>query len=345
MAFKGLQIDRGKIRSTILNYADNTEVSVHEVNDALHNYTVTIPGLDPCLISFYFPKGSTTIQPVKNRNTDLGEQIAQFVIDKCSYTEPGVKTLNKRGLSDADFNTLLDYVRVSHVQVSAPVAIPYGLKYTLTAKDGGEVTISRYTNNSVMAQGKSIVIRLLLIDIFSELLSCKEAIDMQLESIDINRSSDQVLDELQEAIPDSFAYMGDTLKAISAPSVVLRHVNIAVGDNTFILYPILRGLEGLIKKMFYDLGVQVGANFGGHISYDDRADSSTIDPKHSAVFNANQVQAIEYAYSYYKKNRHGLFHVDGGIDTSRIIETKEEALEILGEIFDIFEYSCKKYHE
>lgn len=61
------------------------------------------------------------------------------------------------------------------------------------------------------------MIRLLLIDILSELLSCKEAIDMQLESIDINKSSDQVLEELQEVIPDSFLYMGDTLRAVTAP--------------------------------------------------------------------------------------------------------------------------------
>lgn len=97
--------------------------------------------------------------------------------------------------------------------------------------------------------------------------------------------------------------------------------------------------------MFCDQGVKVGVSFGGHVSYDDRADISTIDPKHVSIFNVNQVAAIEHSYSYYKKNRHGLFHIDGCIDTSRIVETKEEAIDILGEIFDIFEYSCKKYHE
>jgi hypothetical protein len=345
MAFKGLQINRDKIKDTILEYSENVQVTINEISGEMHNYTITVPGEKACLLSFYFLKGTTTIQAVKNRNSELGEQIAQLVIDKCAYPIPGIQTLHKKDLSEQHFLELLDYVKICNVQVSAPVEIPYGQKYNLIAKDGGEATVSRYSNNAVMVQGKSVIIRLLMIDILSELLPFKEVIDIQLESINVNKSVGQVLDELEEVIPEAFAYMGDTLKAIIAPSVVLRHLDAPVEDHTFILYPVLRGLEGFIKKMFSDKGIEVGQSFGGHITYDGKTDTSIISAQHVDIFNINEINAIESAYKYYRKNRHGLFHVDGGIDTTRIVETKSEALDILGEIFDIFEYSCKKYHE
>ncbi|RZK26801.1 MAG: hypothetical protein EOO43_01760 [Flavobacterium sp.] len=344
MSFKGLQLNRDKIDSAILEYAADTQIEVKKISDLQANYTISVPGEEPTLISIYYPKGKVTLTPVKGRNAELAEKIAEHVVNSCIYSAPNARTIYKRDLSDEQFNELQQYVNLAKVSISAPIAIAHGHQYTLTATDGGTVVLNRYTNNAINIQGESIALKLILIEILSDVLPYKEAIAMQLESIDSKVTTDQVLDQLQEAIPTAFVFLDDTLKAITTPSIALKSINIPMEDFAYILYPALRGLEGLVKKMFKDLAIVVGENFGGYISYNPTTDIAVIEPAHLGKFTSGQAKGIEEAYRYYKKNRHGLFHVDGTINTTRMVETKEEALDILGEIFDTFEVSCKHYH-
>jgi hypothetical protein len=47
--------------------------------------------------------------------------------------------------------------------------------------------------------------------------------------------------------------------------------------------------------------------------------------------------AINQCYSYYKDNRHGLFHVDGMIQNTRLIECRSEANSIVTEILSLID--------
>jgi hypothetical protein len=343
MAYKGLQLDIGKVENSIYGFSDGTKLDIKKVNASQHNYTISVPGQGETLLSFYFSKGKTTIDVARHRNQDLGNLIAEKIKNECSLIDPSARTIYKKDLSDEHFLEIQEYLTVNNVSISKPNEIAHGYQYVLSTRDGGTLFLTRYNNKAILLQGESIWLKHLMIEILSGVLPFKEVIDMQLQSIKSNTTTDQVLEQLYEIIPTAFHFLDDTLKTFIAPSVALKAYEVPVNDFAYILYPALRGLEGFVKKMFLDKGIEVGQSFGTFVSYNEKTDAATLDVRHNGTFSANEKSAIEEAYKYYRKNRHGLFHVDGRINTSRVVETKDEALDILGEIFDIFETCCKTY--
>jgi hypothetical protein len=345
MTFRDLQLDRKKIESAIENCPYVTSYKINLINGKQANYTFEIPDQEPSLVSIYYKiNGTVTINTVFKRNEDMGAKIAEHIIEHCQYQAPAAKQLYKKDVSVGDFQAILDYFGAFSVAISDPKPIAHGTQYTVMAEDGGTIHINRFNNNAISVQGESIFLKLTLIDILSQVLPYKEVIDIQLQTIDVETTVDEILDELSEIIPSAIQFIDPTIKSIIAPSIVLRKMQVNLEDYSFIVYPALRGLEGVIKQMFNMQGVIIGDNFGGKITFDPDSGSSTLDPAYITFFTANMTSAIEKAYSYYKTNRHGIFHVDGTIVTTRIIESKDEGEEILGEVFALIEECTVLYN-
>jgi len=47
--------------------------------------------------------------------------------------------------------------------------------------------------------------------------------------------------------------------------------------------------------------------------------------------------AIEKSYKYYRDQRHGLFHIDSTIETTRVISNRSDANNIIEKTFEIIE--------
>ena len=53
MSIKGLQLNRDKIDGAIAEYADGTQIEIKKISDIQSNYTITVPGEEPAMISIY----------------------------------------------------------------------------------------------------------------------------------------------------------------------------------------------------------------------------------------------------------------------------------------------------
>ena len=99
-------------------------------------------------------------------------------------------------------------------------------------------------------------------------------------------------------------------------------------------FPALRALEGHMKYLITRAGGTVGRRFSGF-----NKDAVTGDYIYTdSLTDTRQKSQIEKCYNYYKAVRDTVFHfgdIMGSTDSTRMLETKAEADEIITKCFSL----------
>lgn len=337
MSYKSLNLERDKIESAIKNFSEKALVQIHSKPHNLYIYTVKAESESLATLNvYYLNDGTTTILAETGKNHSLSKKIADYVVEKCEVKNIPEKSLYIKKLSEDDFTTLLEFLQDFNAKVEEGKNLPHGKQYKIISPYGDYVLLNKYDAGSFQVQGRGKIIKSWVIEGLTGLLPYKEIIDAQLKELDVNVSPETVISGLENVIPTAFEFLGNKLQAIMSPAIALNSVNITLSDYSAFVFPALKGLEGYIKKLLSENNVIVGNDGFGSIlvgGSTDRLNSTTI----ATINNTKIVRAIEECYTYYKKQRHGLFHVDGIVETSRVISKREEANEIITEIFDIIQ--------
>ncbi len=149
----------------------------------------------------------------------------------------------------------------------------------------------------------------------------------------------QTIDEFKNAFPVSHEYLGTTLTSIMSPSLVLKKLTTPLTDYAVLTFPMLKGLEGYLKLVLSEYGIVVSKDgFGEFFDYNSLKYRLNQDTK-NIIKNVKIISLIEDIYDYYKNNRHGLFHIDNNVVTSRLISNKTEAENVISAIIGLIETS------
>lgn len=102
----------------------------------------------------------------------------------------------------------------------------------------------------------------------------------------------------------------------------------------------MRGLEGVLKQIYLDNGIVIGKDgFGDYLQIDSRGISVTLKNSTTNKISCGKTQkAICDIYSFYNYHRHSLFHMDGIIETSKILN-RTEAESIINMALNLIESS------
>jgi hypothetical protein len=107
-------------------------------------------------------------------------------------------------------------------------------------------------------------------------------------------------------------------------------------DYSVMVFPVLKGLEGYMKQLLDGKGVRVRRE--GFAPFLREEGRSTLNDETIMQIGCEKTcTAFNQCYSYYKNNRHGLFHVDGIICNTRLIEERAEACAIVTEVLELIE--------
>ena len=333
-----MQLNRAKIDEALKSFHVDAKVYGPEKKGTVLIYTIKAPGQEEAKLNVYFLNdGGTTFSCTNGKNTPLSEQVATHVKKLCEVSEVTTKALYIKKMDTDEYNILCDFLKERNCTIASHKNLSHGEQFKITEPYGGHLLFNRYTNGSFQVQGNNAILKSWVIEGLTELLPYKDVIGMQLASMEVEITTDQAISGLKQRLPMSYAYLGETLVAIISPSIALSTIEIELSDYTSFVFPALRGLEGYIKKLFKDRGVNVtNEGFGSFIS-GTNGKSILNESTKKDINSPKHVKAIEESYNYFKGQRHGLFHVDGVIETTRVIESKKEAEDILNDIFNIIE--------
>ncbi|HGK7492264.1 TPA: type II toxin-antitoxin system RnlA family toxin, partial [Klebsiella pneumoniae] len=89
-------------------------------------------------------------------------------------------------------------------------------------------------------------------------------------------------------------------------------------DYCMLLYPELRSVEGVLKSTMYRYGMPITQD--GFGPYFDKIGSEFIlKQQFGRNLSSAKVKTINDAYTFFNRERHGLFHMEIVVDTSRMV--------------------------
>lgn len=287
-------------------------------------------------VDIYFKSnGSTTIQWKTGKNQQLGEQLAILLKATIDPSELESVNYSLNGFVSETVETIISCLEESNdIEVQKEQLAHQGFRYVIRSKEYDDhLTVTHHeTTRLLQIQGRPLSCYnrfvFLLIDLLDlkglELvLSRKEdgsaEIVRQEVAVDYLKSRLSCFDELPEVVQKLL---------VSGCCVKLASPNLP--DYSMLLYPDLRAFEGVLKRHLTEHGLSVDEAEHGFGSFFNSNDGTcSLKQEHVATINHTKlVEALNAGYTFYKKHRHSLFHMEELTAASRMVDTLNKALSL-----------------
>lgn len=326
MTFKKINLNRALIKPTIEAYVGaTTSIDFTEKALGFHIYSFLQTGKAQASLNVYYnSNGTTTLQYKTGKNQDWSLEIAQDIVTNCSVKEFNANSFYLKVIRDEDFEVVIEFL----VEECGAIIISDNQKKNdrhikLQGSQGDTMVINHFKNKAFQAQGKPRMLFHDTIMILSDLLPFKDIISTQLEFYETNLTSADIIGELENRLPVSGASLDDKIKSVISPSLALRKTDIALTDYSAFAFPMLRGLEGVMKQIFSSKGVNVTKE-GFSAFFDNNGISVTFNNSIKTLIKCpKHEKALCDMYSYYSNQRHTIFHMDTNVSTSKILDRTE----------------------
>lgn len=128
-------------------------------------------------------------------------------------------------------------------------------------------------------------------------------------------------------------------------SCTLKDISIPLPDYSCYVFPALRALEAVMRRLLFDRGYSIEADndnsFRG-VFYKDSGGKFMVSNNFKTQIGDNKVcNALEHCYNYFVQQRHTLFHANDFTDGSRFISTKDQATQIIERIVKTIDTAYK----
>lgn len=339
MDFKKLKIKRELILPSLLQYSDDVQAE-HTKKGNVDEYKITLPNQVPALLNVFCNEdGTTTLSYKFGKNQELSLAIANHIKENCTIGNNITKSyLTISNVTNDKFLLILEFLKEEcNAAISGPILIQHGTQYKIKGVQGDSLTFNLYKTGKLQIQGKPLLLYCDLIDILSELFDYKEVINSQLKVIQVDIKVEEVLSDLKSMMPTAYGFIDNKLLSIISPALALMKIDVELSDYSCFAFPVLRGLEGYIKVLFSKkMKIVIEKNGFGEY-FDDNQGKMELKKTIKSQHNLELCRAVENSYNYYRQQRHGLFHVDGIVETTRIIQSRKEATDIIEKAIEIME--------
>lgn len=340
-SFKNLNLNRSLIDTIINNYVIgvaeiNKKKSGHRITYSIRFHDKTIK--TALLLVYYLEDGTTTLQYETGKNPAYSKELATFLKEKTSIELFDVGHLFFKEISPDNFNTLLKFLPDINAVINDRKDISNGIQYIIKGEQGEKLSMIYYNNHSILFQGRPSFLFNQIMDILVELFPPNDVLSEYLGYYKIHTKKEDFEMELETIYPNTSKNLNEKLRAILLPAIALKKVSVeGVEDYSFIAYPSLRCLEGVMKDILLGYGITIDnkVGFKDCFTYNHTRGIWDYDTQtFSVIANARVCMYLAKMYTIYYNSRHSLFHVD---TLAPKIITQEEALCITDEILSLIE--------
>jgi hypothetical protein len=338
MSYIDLSLDRTKIKAAILELNHikiDSSVDLSSVEGV--KYTLSHKE-DPDCISILniFHKESKTSMSVQGKNPQLGKEVADHIKNTCTFGSLDQMTFiflfNK-----IEVDLLKDFLISECNATVEEQSIQNGIKYTFKGVHKDSLIFAYYRTGKLVISGRQQFVYHQLVEALNEVLDQKESIKKQLEAWKNATSVDATLSEFETHFPQARKFFNDKLVSLISPSLILRDTDLPLSDYSLIVYPVLKGIEGTIKHVFAEYGIEYEDGQVGNVFKPNYKGHLLIEKARKQINSSKIANQIGELYTYFARNRHSLFHVDDLIENTRIISTIEEARNIITDCIKLIE--------
>lgn len=336
--YKNLNLDRDAIDTHVTKFLESNNMAQDGEPTTVgkaRRYQFGSAGSKFAMVDLYLNQdGTTSINHKIGSNQELGEQLATYLKATINPAEFESVNLSIEGIRGDDFDSVIGCINDTgefeiEVNRDEPACKQVTLK-SIAHQDQLKLTSHRNTRN-MQIQGKPLSCYRRVIFMLTDILDLK-ALAQVLYKKDDNSAeivrTEMAEDHLKTFFPRSYEHLPETVKKLLISSCCVKLASPQLPDYCLLLYPDLRALEGVLKELMNGYNMSVGdADNGFGDFFDVNNGACTLKARFSAqVAHAGMVDAFNKGYSFYRKHRHTLFHMEEFADGSRMIDTLAKAM-------------------
>jgi len=280
--------------------------------------------------------GTTTVQWMMGKNQSVGEQLAAYLKATINPAEFESVNYSLKGIASDSFDPILDCLKESadiEITPTRDEAICKQVTLRSVAHQDSLTLTHHRTTRVLQIQGKPLSCYRRVIFMLTDLLDLK-GLEQVLyrkdgSSAEIVRK-EMAEDYLKGFFPRCYGDLPEAVKKLLISSCCVKLAAPILPDYCLLLYPDLRSLEGVLKQEMsgYLMSVE-DANDGFGEFFNVMDGICTLKPKYeAAVGHAAMVDAFNKGYSFFRKHRHTIFHMEEFPDGSRMIDTLDKAISL-----------------
>lgn len=265
-----------------------------------------------------------------NKYNDKADTLAKSALqDKTKMAIQGNHWFVLPYFKESDFQALAELIKEEneHIVITSttyPTKIVY--KFEL---DGSKIvtTLFKSKNKKVLVQGENSVLFQIIISIIIELDVNNRVEPILSSAYRTNIDSKRIDDSFNAICPTFPTNYPESTKRLIRQSIINLNYFVESEEYSQYAFSALRALEGHIKYLITSSGGTVGRSFNTF-----NKDMSGAYIFTGTVSDVSWKPQIEKCYNYYKSQRDTIFHfgdIMGSMDSTRLIETKDEANEII----------------
>ena len=343
--YRDLHIDRSKIIFWIEEHFKNnyenepSKIEQQKINENQIRYNIYLNG-SKYFIDFYFNKSDTTsinASVGNDSNRRFIAPLADHIKSKHkSYVGAG-KSMSV-GLCEDDYRALIDLLSEENELVgSSNSPQTNAAKYFLhhfRNKLGDEITLKYYPNtHNLQIQGKLSTLFEEIVSYLSGDATFEELMFAQADYCSIAVEPNEIDNDIKAHLPAAYGFLEEKHRSLIGSSIIYSRIDVNAPDFGILVQPVMRALEGYIKKLFATKGIPV-KDFGGFGEFicGYINDKGKLAEEYCSLFaNQRQVSIIEKLCNYYSRHRTGLSHAGANDSQVRVIEGRDEALRLINE--------------
>lgn len=332
--FKDLNLDRSKLDGFIEEFLDLNNLKIYS-RDKIGTKERLVFGktcAEPATVDIFYNKnGATTVRYSLGKNQPLGQKLAEFLASTIDPMEFEHVNMVIKGVRPADFEVVLESVCEKDISIEEKMLQSGSVQWKLHSmlyQDELTVTLHK-TTYKLQIQGRPLSCYKAFIYYLAEFLDLKGLEQVLIRREDGNAGIIQphVADNCLQGMIGTKAYnkLDKPIKDLLLSSLCIKLAAPELPDYSLLLFPELRAIEGALKKVLNHHGVTVGKDGFRAIFHKDES-SSLFVLNQQFVVSINKtglVKPLEEAYTFYNKERHGLFHMEAVVNSSRMISDSQ----------------------
>lgn len=343
--YKGLNFPKDNLESSIQEFCESNGITFNKLPKSDNRsewYELTIKGADKGLLQIYhLNNGKTTFNPKVGKNQALSIKLAEYLITKVDHSK-GQVTSVLMGYSLEEIEPLielmLDKKHSSGKNLFEFVKreISGGFRFYIQNsfyKD--KLTVSIYKTGRLVIQGLPLSCHNEFIFQMSVVLDA-EGLAKVISKNDENTiqlvEKHVIEDNLSSIFKGCFQHIPQAVRIMLVTGSTLRSIEVELPDYTCVLFPDLRALEGVIKNIFFIKDIEYRDTLGELFEYNS-PHNYTLKSEIQRKFTTKMIAALSDAYNFYHRHRHGLFHMNNDVNSSRTITTLDKAEDLAGDIY------------
>jgi RNase LS, bacterial toxin DBD domain/RNase LS, bacterial toxin N-terminal/RNase LS, bacterial toxin len=281
--------------------------------------------------------GTTTVQWKMGKNHAVGIQLADYLKATINPAEFDNVNFSLKGITIESFDPILDVLKDSgdfEIDILRDEATCKQVTLKSLAHQDCLTLTHHRTTRGLQIQGKPLSCYRRVIFMLTDLLDLKGLEQVLYRKDDSSAEivrKEMAEDYLKGFFPSSYDQLPGAVKKLLISSCCVKLAAPTLPDYCLLLYPDLRSLEGVLKQEMsgYSMFIEGADNGFGEFFDVGNNGVCTLKPKYEVnVGHKAMAEAFSNGYSFFRKHRHTIFHMEVFPDGSRMIDTLDKAISL-----------------